>query len=184
MQNAAIWSCADVQSSSKRKLDEDETDAASSFGDDESDHDLDSHLAQPKTVFSGLGDETEDEGHHMLPEAFAGHEIEDLAYGAGYYDYDYDIEREALGGWWGEEEDEEETEDEAVSLAYNFSAADEFPPRLRKSRSRKHIRTLLTCSGSLPNCPARKQSKTRNHPPTNPKKSLLLLPRNPIPSPS
>ena len=139
MQNAAIWSCAEVQSSSKRKLDEDETDAASSFGDDESDHDLDSHLAQAKTVFSGLGDETEDEGHHMLPEAFAGHEIEDLAYGAGYYDYDYDIEREALGGWWGEEEDEEETEDEAVSPAYVCAVAAGLPSRLPDHSSKKTL---------------------------------------------
>ena len=68
---------------------------------------------EPQAVFSGFGDETEDEGH-VLPAAFAGHEIEDLAYGSGYYDYD--VEREALSGWWGEEEDEDETEDEAVRV--------------------------------------------------------------------
>ncbi|KAK8844050.1 hypothetical protein IAR55_006844 [Kwoniella newhampshirensis] len=67
-------------------------DATSSFGDDESD----------------LENITEDDIIAGLPEAFAGHEIEDLAYGAGP---DGDLERQAMA-FWDEQDDSEENEEE------------------------------------------------------------------------
>ncbi|WWD21294.1 hypothetical protein CI109_105778 [Kwoniella shandongensis] len=71
-------------------------DATSSFGDDESD----------------LGNLTEDDIIAGLPEAFAGHEIEDLAYGAGP---DGDLERQAMA-FWDEQDESEEDEEEQLFI--------------------------------------------------------------------
>ena len=51
-----------------------------------------------------MGRESDDDETKGLPEAFAGQEIEDLAYGAA--PAEVELEREALAGWF-EEEDEE-----------------------------------------------------------------------------
>lgn len=64
-------------------------------------------------------DETEDEFMGGLHEAFAGHEIEDLAYGAGHPDSS--MEDDAEMEWWNDNEDndkedlEEEEEEDEVS---------------------------------------------------------------------
>lgn len=85
--------------------DADADDGASSYGDDESDH------AGPHA------DLEEEELQSWLPEAFAGQDIEDLAYGAG--PAEFHIQQQVIGGWspdHDEDEDEEEEERE-VSAA-------------------------------------------------------------------
>lgn len=49
--------------------------------------------------------ETDDEFIGTLPEAFAGQEVEDLAYGGGFMDFS--TEEEAEQQWWQEQEDDE-----------------------------------------------------------------------------
>ncbi|KAL7421004.1 hypothetical protein Q5752_003888 [Cryptotrichosporon argae] len=77
-----------------------DSDATSSYGDDESEQDAD--MAGSFVP----GDETDEEVTAGLPEAFAGQEIEDLAYGAGQVDFG--VEEEAEHEWWQEQEDEED----------------------------------------------------------------------------
>lgn len=55
-------------------------------------------------AFGDIGHESDDDETKGLPEAFAGQEIEDLAYGAG--PDEAEIEQEVMNGWF-EEEDEE-----------------------------------------------------------------------------
>lgn len=55
-------------------------------------------------ALEGMIHESDDDETRGLPEAFAGQEIEDLAYGA--VPPEVELEREALAGWF-EEEDEE-----------------------------------------------------------------------------
>lgn len=54
-------------------------------------------------ALEGMLHESDDDETKGLPEAFAGQDIEDLAYGAHA---EVDMEREVLAGWF-EEEDEE-----------------------------------------------------------------------------
>lgn len=77
-----------------------DSDSASSFGDDESDH----AMSPAYAAFGDIGHESDDDETKGLPEAFAGQEIEDLAYGAG--PDEAEIEQEVMNGWF-EEEDEE-----------------------------------------------------------------------------
>ncbi|BEJ15108.1 hypothetical protein CspHIS471_0408750 [Cutaneotrichosporon sp. HIS471] len=84
-----------------------DSDSTSSYGDDESEREMTQSLAD--------ADETEDESIGGLHEAFAGHEIEDLAYGAGHPDSS--MEDDAEMEWWNDNETEngdanEEEEDE------------------------------------------------------------------------
>lgn len=56
---------------------------------------------------SNLG--SEDEGSQLLPAAFAGQEVEDLAYGACPAEVPIGvIPREVVGRHWGDEEEDEE----------------------------------------------------------------------------
>ena len=89
------------------------SDSESSYGDDESDHDSGFIPAFQAFDAFGLGQEglREDEDMDGLPQAFAGHEIEDLAYGGGKPEFE--MERQVLSGLWEDDEDE----DEEVSLA-------------------------------------------------------------------
>lgn len=79
----------------------DADDGASSFGDDESEHSL------PKA------DMEDEDLQSWLPEAFAGQDIEDLAYGGGASAIR--IPQEYIGGWL-DHEDEEEDEIEVSRL--------------------------------------------------------------------
>ncbi|CAK9779957.1 hypothetical protein CC85DRAFT_287639 [Cutaneotrichosporon oleaginosum] len=81
-----------------------DSDSTSSYGDDESEREMTQSLAE--------ADETEDEYMGGLHEAFAGHEIEDLAYGAGHPDSS--MEDDAEMEWWNDNETEngEANEDE------------------------------------------------------------------------
>lgn len=92
------------------------SDSESSYGDDESDHE--SPLAstlQPYAngIISGFADisgvqndSEPDVDMDSLPTAFAGQEIEDLAYGGGRIETE--MERQVLSGLWEDDEDEDE----------------------------------------------------------------------------
>jgi hypothetical protein len=82
----------------------------SSYGDDDM-SDIE-QSGPPLLAELGLGLDA-DSRMNGLPEAFAGQEVEDLAYGAG--GDEVDMERAALTGWWN---NQEEDEDE-VSLIIN-----------------------------------------------------------------
>ncbi|GMK57144.1 hypothetical protein CspeluHIS016_0309840 [Cutaneotrichosporon spelunceum] len=90
-----------------------DSDSTSSYGDDESEREMTQSMAD--------ADETEDESMGSLHEAFAGHEIEDLAYGAGHPGTS--IEDSAEMEWWNDNEtdngdvnDEEDDEDFIANL--------------------------------------------------------------------
>lgn len=89
-------------------------DGASSYGDDESGPDQD-----PTDIFGQFGDdlppslglgsfgfENSLESMFMLPDAFAGQEVEDLAYGAGSQGEEED--NDPMAAFWQPEEDEDE----------------------------------------------------------------------------
>jgi len=107
-----------------------DSDSDSSYGDDESDQDASLAPAmqeQPQSyVINGNGygyetdhdhdaDMTDDERLSGLPMAFAGQEIEDLAYGGGRPELD--MENQVLSGLWENDEDEDE-EVRLASLRY------------------------------------------------------------------
>lgn len=87
-------------------------DETSSFGDDESDHGM---LNQNDTANGHVADQ--DDMMTGLPDALAGQDIEDLAYGAG--SNDFELERGgAFGtGWWSSSDEEEE---DGVSQDINY----------------------------------------------------------------
>ncbi|KAK4687693.1 hypothetical protein P7C73_g2421, partial [Tremellales sp. Uapishka_1] len=99
MRGAVIdFSQTPAQSSRYSQAQAFDSDATSSFGDDESDD---------GTTLAGytLGQESDEELAVRLPEAFAGQEIEDLDYGAE--PGELGIEDQGLSGWWEEEEEDE-----------------------------------------------------------------------------